>query len=241
MPCLDLCSPLLLSETALRPSLHWIDIVGLGLLGLFGLLGALRGLWWQVIRLLGLAAAVIVARALAPRFGPEFQSWSDLPAPVAHGIVWLLLFIAVLVIASLVGNLGKRTLVAVRLGPVDRFGGLLAGLLTALLVHAAFLVGISYFGKEVWASESLQHAESRRLLETVTTRLQLYVGEDDAARLRIWFEDEPRGSAGLEHDPEHGIAIPPEQVLDGEPAPPASQDLVPEPGPASTPSGQYVR
>jgi uncharacterized membrane protein required for colicin V production len=235
MPLSVLQSVLLPGEPPADPALHWIDIVGLALLGMFGLLGALRGLWWQVIRLLGLAAAVAVARALAPRFGPEFHSWSDLPSPVAHGIVWLLLFIAVLVVASLVGNLGKRTLVAVRLGPVDRFGGLLAGLMTALLLHAAFLVGISYFGKEVWASESIQQAESRRLLETVTTRLQLYVGEEDAARLRVWFDDEPRDTRDLQQN----ILHPGEPEVEPEPV------LVPyhEPDlePAPTPSGQYVR
>lgn len=221
-------------EAPAGPTLHWIDLVGLGLLAIFGLLGALRGLWWQVIRLLGLAAAVAVARALAPRFGPGFQRSSDLPAPVANGLVWVLLFLGVLVVAGLVGTLGKRTLEAVRLGPVDRFGGLVAGLLTALVLHAAFLVAVSYLGPQVWASESLQQAESRRLLQTVTTRLQLYVGEDDAARIRHWFEAEedplPRP------DPEDGVY--------GEPHFHPPEFLEPDGlrlAPPPTPSGESVR
>ena len=42
-------------------ALHWIDQVGLGISALFLALGAWRGLWWQVVRLLGLAAAVAIA------------------------------------------------------------------------------------------------------------------------------------------------------------------------------------
>lgn len=211
---------------------HWLDLVGLGLLALFGLLGLLRGLWWQVIRLLGLAAAIAVARALAPRFGPEFQRLSELPGPVANGLVWLLLFLAVLVLASLVGNLGRRTLEAVRLGPVDRFGGLVAGLLTALVLHAVFLVAVSYLGPQVWASESLQQAESRRLLTTVTTRLHLYVGAEDAARIRGWFEGDEAQAKPREPGPDahpeadEGDFTPESPAEDGpplrfEPAPPA--------------------
>lgn len=217
-------------------SLHWIDLVGLGLLGLFGLLGAFRGLWWQVIRLLGLAAAVAVARALAPRFGPSFQRASELPEPVANGIVWLLLFLGVLLAASLLGTVGKRTLEAVRLGPVDRFGGLVAGLLTALVLHAAFLVALSYLGPTVWASESLQQAESRKLLQSVTTQLHLYVGEDDAERIRQWFDEDGEpvqlapadGTVPLEQDPDelHFVpeALEPNSVVD--PVPPSSSDRV---------------
>ncbi len=211
--------------------LHWLDLVGLGLLALFGFLGALRGLWWQVIRLLGLAAAVAVARALAPRFGPDFQRLSDLPGPVANGLVWLLLFLAVLVIASLLGNLGRRTLEAVRLGPVDRFGGLVAGLLTALVLHAAFLVAVSYLGPTVWASESLQQAESRRLLTTVTTRLQLYVGAEDAARIRGWFEgDEAQGEpADAAREVEDELPTDP-APLDGDEPLRFEEPLPPRPG-----------
>ena len=50
--------------------LSWIDLVGGGLIALFLVLGFVRGLWWQVIRALGLIAAVLVARAASPRVTP---------------------------------------------------------------------------------------------------------------------------------------------------------------------------
>ena len=227
----------LLQETEpVRSSLHWIDITGLALLGLFALLGAMRGLWWQVIRLLGLAAAVAVARALAPRLGPDFQVWTELPPPVAHGLVWLLVFLAVLVIASLLGTLGRRTLQAAQLGPVDRFGGMLAGLLTGILLHAAFLVGVSYLGSQVWAAESLREAESRRLLEAVTTRLHLYVGREEAARLRGWL------APGAWPDEEGAPLHPGEEVGEEPRAPYGSQSgLHDGEGAPAAPSGQRVR
>ena len=51
--------------TAALLEMHWLDLIGLVLCLVFIILGTVRGLWWQVIRLVGLAAAVALARLLA--------------------------------------------------------------------------------------------------------------------------------------------------------------------------------
>ncbi len=106
--------------------LPWIDMVGLGLVALFLVLGLVRGLWWQVIRLLGVATAVGLARALSPRFTPTVaESFPELSASITYGLVWFALFVSGLVVASLLGLIGKRALEAMQLGLVDRAGGAL--------------------------------------------------------------------------------------------------------------------
>ena len=63
--------------------LAWIDMVGLGLVALFLVLGLVRGLWWQIIRLLGVAAAVgLSVRTLQRRLAAASQSHSALVAEV---------------------------------------------------------------------------------------------------------------------------------------------------------------
>ncbi len=65
-------------------SFAWIDLVGLGLFAAFALLGFVRGLWWQVIRLVGitqtvpsrrtvrgLSRALLASRKAAPMFVPR--------------------------------------------------------------------------------------------------------------------------------------------------------------------------
>ena len=47
-------------------SFHWVDALGLAILLLFAFLGARRGLWWQVVRLLGAVAVVAVAVGVLP-------------------------------------------------------------------------------------------------------------------------------------------------------------------------------
>jgi uncharacterized membrane protein required for colicin V production len=200
----------------LRP----IDQAGLGIVGVFLVLGAARGLWWQVIRLLGLLAAGIVARCLAPRWSPEVAEASGLPALVSQGLVWFAVFVLGLAAASLLGLIGKRSLDAMQLGLADRFGGLLAGVLTGLLLHAAVLLGLSYLGPQPWAAETMNGTRSQTLLRLVSTRTPVLLDRDSQAarEIRAWLGTqppepvEPAAEPPLEHlDPTGGGEAPLEE------------------------------
>src|SRR5258708_2333206 len=85
----------------------WIDLLGLAVLTLFFVLGAVRGLWWQLIRLLGIVASVSVARALAPRLSPHLASLLPGLSPLfANGLAWLAILIACMIVVSMIGRLG---------------------------------------------------------------------------------------------------------------------------------------
>jgi uncharacterized membrane protein required for colicin V production len=150
--------------------LSWVDWVGVALAGVFTLLGILRGLWWQVVRLLGLIGSVALARALSAPWGAALEESTELSGEVATGIVWVGLFLLGIAITALFGTLGKKSLEAMQLGMVDRFGGFLAGLATGLLLHVAWLVVLAHLGPQAWTANQLEGTYSRSLLQTVTTR-----------------------------------------------------------------------
>jgi uncharacterized membrane protein required for colicin V production len=151
-----------------------LDVVGLALVGLFLVLGARRGLWWQLVRLLGLAAAVAVARALAPRFAPGLgTALPGLDPRVASGIVWLAILAAGLTIVGIVGRLGKETIAAVQLGFVDRAGGAVAGALSGALLHGVLVLLLVLLGPAEWSRDAVRDTRSARLLDTLGRRLSL--------------------------------------------------------------------
>lgn len=163
----------------------WIDQVGLGLVALFFVLGIWRGLWWQVIRLLGVVAAVVLARSLTPRFSTSVEEATEFSADLSHGIVWFGLFVAGLVIASLLGMIGKKALEAMQLGLVDRAGGAFAGALTGLLLHSVVLVVICGLGTDSWSKDAITGTRSAILLDTLSRKAPLLLDSYAAERLPL--------------------------------------------------------
>ena len=81
-----------------------VDLIGLGLVGVLVILGLWRGLWWQVLRLVGVVAAVIVARVFSPETAAWIsEQWPDLEGRLAHGVAWFGIFLLALGAASMLG------------------------------------------------------------------------------------------------------------------------------------------
>ncbi len=177
--------------TSIAPSnsgLPWLDLVGLVLIGALCLLGFMRGLWWQVVRLLGIAASVGAARALAPKATPHLLDlFPEMNERLGLGLVWFGIFVLGLVLVSLIGLLGKKSLEVMQLGFADRMGGALAGLLTAILVHAALLVALLHLGPEEWTQGAMRDTTSRMLLDSLSRKVPLVVDAETAERLSPWL------------------------------------------------------
>lgn len=168
--------------------LPWLDIVGLVLIGALSLLGFIRGLWWQVVRLLGIAASVFAARSLAPLAAPTvLETFPKMPERLGHGLVWFGIFVLGLVAVSLVGLLGKKSLEAMQLGFADRMGGALAGLVTAILIHGSLLIGLMHLGPEEWSQNAMHGTTSRMLLDTMARKVPLLVDSETAKTLEPWL------------------------------------------------------
>lgn len=152
--------------------LAWIDQVGAVLLLVFTVLGAVRGLWAQVLRLVGLGTAIVVATATASELRPLIEEWAEeLQGPVAHTLAWLVAFVGVLLLVALLAKLGQKALEAMELGTWDRVGGAVAGAATGLALHALILVLLG-FGPEGWAQGVLEGTWSSPLERAATARLR---------------------------------------------------------------------
>lgn len=181
-------------------SVPWIDQVGLVLIGVFMLLGIWRGLWWQVVRLMGVIMSVTLARTLTPRFQGAAERTFDLSPSVSHALVWFLIFVGGLVVASLLGLIGKKALQTMQLGLVDRAGGALAGALTGMVLHSAFLVLISALGTAQWTTQILEGSKSRLVLNQFSSEWHVLIDAQAAERISDRWADtwdsEPRASQG---------------------------------------------
>jgi len=165
--------------------LRWIDALGLGLALAFLVFGALRGLWWQIVRFLGIVAVVAVARALAPRFTPLLGGiLPGVTAKFANGIAWILVSTAGMLAVSLLARLGRKTLEAVQLGTVDRIGGAVTGLASGVVLHATILVILCQVGSTAWASSTLDGTKSQALLDVIQDRFPAVLDAHAADSIR---------------------------------------------------------
>jgi len=172
------------------PAWPWIDLVGAGIAGLFLLLGALRGLWWQVVRLLGIVAAVAVARAFAPRVSPLLERlMPGLSPPLVNGLAWLLLLVAGLIVVSMVARLGRKTLEEAQLGALDRVGGAAAGFVSGILVHVALLLCLCQLASTTWAASTVRGSRSQALLDVVGRSFPMLLDAHAAESLKQMHEE----------------------------------------------------
>lgn len=170
----------------------WIDVLGSGLLLIFLVLGLLRGLWWQVIRLVGVVAAVTLARALGPVVRPALRNlWPEMPSRVAHGLAWVAIFVAVMIAATLLARLGRKALEALALGLFDRVGGAVVGALTGLLLHTAFLVVLCHLAPREFVRSTLKGSRSRHLVHLVATKWPVLVDRKAGDDLRLFMGTGP--------------------------------------------------
>lgn len=150
--------------------LPWVDKVGLFLVLVFTALGVWRGMWWQVVRFLGVILSIAMARALAPRLQPSLQQMvgEGMSEAVTHGVAWFLVFMVGMLLATLLGRVGKKTLEAMQLGLFDRIGGAFIGALTGVVIHGALLILASSLTNDAWYTSNLRGTRSAMALAQVS-------------------------------------------------------------------------
>ena len=107
--------------------MNTIDILVLVVLVLNGVLGAFRGFVSQAFRLAGIAAAILLAWQLGPKLADAAQAWVGWDEGARKVAAYGLIFVAVYVVATLLGFLLRKTLEKMRLGSADRALGFVLG------------------------------------------------------------------------------------------------------------------
>jgi membrane protein required for colicin V production len=132
-----------------------VDWILLGVLVFSMLLGAWRGLVYEVLSVLGWVVSFFVAQWFAPDLATRLplQSASD---PVRYAAAFVLIFIAAVFAAGLLAFVVKKLVAAVGLAPVDRVLGAAFGVLRGviLLLAATVVIDMTALKSSSWWQES---------------------------------------------------------------------------------------
>ncbi len=147
--------------------IRWLDVMGLVTVLLFTVLGIRRGLWWQMVRLLGLVCVLAVARAAAPALAGRIHALTEFGVRVSGGVAWSTIFAAGLLAVGLIGRIGRASLEAVQLGWLDRLGGAVAGAASGAVLYTGVLLCMCQVLPESFLHTSLRGSRSERVLAAV--------------------------------------------------------------------------
>ncbi|WP_159915642.1 CvpA family protein [Pantoea sp. 18069] len=120
------------------------------------LLGAWRGLVYELLSLVGWLVAFVAARLWAEKIG-EWLPLANSDVSLRYAAGFIVVFIAVAFIWGLVSGLAKRLIDGVGLRPVDRTLGAVFGLLRGglLLVVVTLVVAYTPLQQSEWWRQSL--------------------------------------------------------------------------------------
>jgi membrane protein required for colicin V production len=134
------------------PTLDWIF---LAVLCISLVVGAWRGLVYELLSLANWIAAFV----LAQWFGPEAAQWlpiSGATEMVRYAVGFVLVFVLALFAGGLLAFLIRKLVAAVGLRPVDRVLGAAFGLVrgVVVLLALAVVVGMTPLNKGIWWQDS---------------------------------------------------------------------------------------
>lgn len=132
-----------------------LDWIFLGLLVASTLLGAWRGLVYEMLSLASWAAAFVLAQWFAPELAPQLPM-AGAAEVLRYAAAFALVFVAAVFAGSLLTWLVSKLFQAAGLRPADRALGAVFGLMRGgvLLLAAAVLVGMTPLKSEPWWTQS---------------------------------------------------------------------------------------
>ena len=118
--------------------MNWLDLVLLLILVWFAVAGTTAGVLRESVTLLAALLAVLLAGLLHDELAADILVTVDNPR-TARIAAFLIIFIAVLGAGQIAAVLLKGVAMALALGPLDRIGGLIAGVLKGIVIVEAVL------------------------------------------------------------------------------------------------------
>lgn len=119
--------------------MNWVDLVIVIIIALTTFSSLRAGLIRQAMTLLGLAVGVYVALGYHQRLALQLNSIIGNPT-LAKAVAFLLILVAVWIVAAVIASLVRGILNSLGLGWTDNALGMLAGFLMGLLIAVGFLL-----------------------------------------------------------------------------------------------------
>lgn len=150
-------------------SLSWVDHTALGVLLVFFVIGLFKGLIWQVSRI----AILVVAYVVSGRYGNTVAEMlaGQTAAPATPGgttgagettiyLAYVLLFLAVLIVLSLLAMLVQKLAAKAGLSFFDRLGGGVLGVATGacVVLFGLFVVNMFFRGSQLALAAESSHS-----------------------------------------------------------------------------------
>ena len=132
------------------------DSVFGGILLLSLVVGAWRGLVYELMSLAGWVAAFVVAQWLAQDVASWLPVWREASAQVRYAVSFVLVFVASVFAASLVSWVLRKVVDKAGLRPADRSLGAIFGLMRGVVILMVIAVVVQLVGlhKEAWWQQS---------------------------------------------------------------------------------------
>ncbi|MCB9878525.1 MAG: CvpA family protein [Planctomycetes bacterium] len=231
-------------------ALGWVDHTALAVLLVFFVLGLFKGLIWQVSRI----AILVVAYVVAGRFGHDVAALlgSAPPAPSAPAaaadpnasgvdaaqlgdttlyLAYVLLFVVVLVLLSLLAMLIKKLADKAGLSFFDRLGGGVLGVATGACVVVAMLFLVNMFLPQSPVAEAARSSHSLHYSQKAIDLLGSAVDDDLRSLLQLQPLRGPEPLPGAPDEPPGS----PSGDGGGPQQPPENHPTQPGPGAPSQP------
>lgn len=134
-----------------------LDWIFLGILLLSLLVGAWRGLVYEVLSLANWVAAFVLAQWFAPAVAQQLPTMAGATELIRYAAAFVLVFVAAVFVGSVLVWLVSRVFQVAGLRPADRALGAVFGLLrgVVVLLAAAVLVALTPLKSEPWWTQSI--------------------------------------------------------------------------------------
>lgn len=151
--------------------MNLLDIIVLAVLAFFAIKGLTRGLINEVSSLSGLVLGVFFAYKFYPMLAVPLQKILHIPIYIAMFLAFLLILIAIGVIAHIVGNVITTALKLVMLGSINRLGGIGIGLIEGVLLLSLFFSALTADFMPESIRSKVRSSESANLFAMTGSRI----------------------------------------------------------------------
>lgn len=114
--------------------MYWIDIAALILTLVLAYKARQQGLLTSLTRLTGLVIGIIIAVKMGYGVGNSLVNQFDISQQLANIIAHIIVFVLVILVAQIIGYLLRSVVHAVKLGWLDKIGGILLGVLKSAII-----------------------------------------------------------------------------------------------------------